>query len=137
MELKEQVSVREVVEAYQRAWRAEGAEQRRLLESSLTDDAELVQPNGWSVGVDAVVQRIAGLQDRWPGAQVEITSGSDEHHGFIRYSWNLRSADSLLLSGFDVAELAADGRVRRIIQFFGPMPELGTDASTAQSAVSR
>ena len=68
MELKEQVSVREVVEAYQRAWRAEGTEQRRLLESSLTDDAELVQPNGRSVGLDAVIQRIAGLHDRWPGA---------------------------------------------------------------------
>lgn len=122
MDLKEQLSVREVVEAYQQAWSADGHEQRRLLEVALTDDAELVQPNGRSVGRGAIVQRIAGLGERWPGARVEITSGSDEHHGFVRYSWNLRTADSVVLTGFDVGELAADGRLRRIVQFFGPFP---------------
>ena len=69
MELKEQPSIREVVEAYQAAWGAEGEESRRLLlESSLTEDTELVQPNGRSVGREAVAARIAGLSERWPGA---------------------------------------------------------------------
>ena len=124
MELKEQMSVREVVDAYQRAWSADGAEQRRLLELSLTEDAELVQPNGRSVGRDGIVQRIAGLGERWPGSRVEVTSGTDEHHGFVRYSWNLRTADSVVLSGCDVGELAPDGRLRRVVQFFGGMPAL-------------
>ncbi len=122
MELKEQLSVGEVIEAYQDAWRTEGAEQRRMLESSLTDDAELVQPNGRSVGREAIAQRIAGLGERWPGARPELTSGTDEHHGFVRYSWNLRTADSVVLTGFDVGELAPDGRLRRVVQFFGPFP---------------
>lgn len=122
MELKEQMSVREVVQAYQRSWSADEGERRRLLELSLTDDAELVQPNGRSGGRDAVIQRIAGLGERWPGAAVEITSGADEHHGFVRYSWALRTPDAELLSGFDVGELAPDGRLRRVVQFFGPLP---------------
>ena len=123
MELKEQLGVREVVEAYQRAWIAEGAEERRrLLELSLVEDAELVQPNGRTVGRDAILHRIAGLGERWPGAHSEVTSGTDEHHGFVRYSWNLRTADSVVLSGFDVGELAPDGRLRRVVQFFGPFP---------------
>ena len=122
MDLKEQLSVQEVVEAYQRAWGADEAERRRLLELSLTEDAELVQPNGRSHGRDAIVQRIGGLAERWPGAHTEITSGTDEHHGFVRYSWNLRSADSVVLTGFDVGELAPDGRLRRVVQFFGPFP---------------
>lgn len=122
MELKEQLSVREVVEAYQQGWMADGDDQRRLLEVALTDDAELVQPNGRSGGRDAIVLRIAGLGARWPGAHVEITSGLDEHHGFVRYSWNLRTTDSVVLTGFDVGELAADGRLRRVVQFFGPLP---------------
>lgn len=126
MELKEQLNVRKVVEAYQAAWGAEGDESRRLLESSLTEDAELIQPNGRSVGREAVMARIAGLSERWPGAGVAITSGTDEHHGFVRYAWNLMTADSVILSGFDVAEIAPDGRLRRVIQFFGPMPELQT-----------
>ena len=81
MELKEQLSVGEVVEAYQRAWSAPGPERRRLLELAMTEDAELVQPNGRSVGRDAVAARIAGL-----------------------------------------GELAPDGRLRRVVQFFGSFP---------------
>lgn len=122
MELKERLSVEEVVEAYQRAWREEGPEQGRLVALALTDDAELVQPNGRSVSRDAVQQRIAGLRDRWPGATVTITSGVDEHHGFVRYTWELRGPESVLLTGFDVGELAPDGRLRRVVQFFGPFP---------------
>jgi hypothetical protein len=127
MELKEQLSIREVVEAYQAAWGVEEEEsRRRLLEASLTEDAELVQPNGRSVGREAVTARIAGLSERWPGARVAVTSGIDEHHGFARYTWNLTRSDSVILSGFDVGEIAPDGRLRRIVQFFGPMGELET-----------
>ncbi|HVL06399.1 MAG TPA: nuclear transport factor 2 family protein [Acidimicrobiales bacterium] len=122
MELKEQLSVNEVVETYQRAWSEEGPAQRRLLELVLTEDAELVQPNGRAGGRDAVLQRIAGLNDRWPGASVVITSGADEHHGFVRYTWELRGPESVLLTGFDIGELAPDGRLRRVVQFFGPFP---------------
>ena len=57
MELKEQLSVNEVVETYQRAWGEEGREQRHMLELVLTEDAELVQPNGRTGGRDAVLQR--------------------------------------------------------------------------------
>ena len=122
MELKEQLSVDEVVAAYQRAWSEEGSEQVRLVELALTDDAELVQPNGRSVSREAIRERIAGLRDRWPGARVVITSGVDEHHGFLRYTWELRGSESVLLTGFDVGELAPDGRLRRVVQFFGPFP---------------
>jgi hypothetical protein len=123
MELKEQLVVGEVVQAYQRAWNAEGAEERhRLLELSLAEDAELVQPNGRTVGRDAITERISGLGERWPGAHTQVASGTDEHHGFVRYSWNLRTGDSIVLTGFDVGELAPDGRLRRVVQFFGPFP---------------
>lgn len=134
--LKETLSVADVVTAYQRSWSAEGAERLALLELSLTEDAELVQPNGRSLGRDSVAQRIAGLSDRWPGAHVEITSGVDEHHGFVRYGWTLRNADSVILTGFDAGELAADGRLRRIVQFFGPMPALQGDPSPSPQAAT-
>ncbi|HUS20415.1 MAG TPA: hypothetical protein VMZ66_00205, partial [Aeromicrobium sp.] len=117
--LKDAASVVEVVDAYQRSWSADGEERERLLELSITEDAELVQPNGRSLGRDAIAQRIAGLSDRWPGAHVEMTTGIDEHHGFVRYGWMLKNADSVILTGFDAGELAADGRLRRVVQFFG------------------
>lgn len=120
--LKDALSVTEVIGAYQRSWSAAGEERDQLLALSLTEDAELVQPNGRSLGRDAVGRRIAGLSDRWPGAVVEITSGIDEHHGFVRYSWTLRNGDAAVLTGFDAGELAADGRLRRVVQFFDSAP---------------
>jgi len=131
--LRDALSVRDAVEAYQRSWRADGEEQVRLLELSPTEDAEFVQPNGRTLGRDAVRRRVAGLAERWPGARVEITSGIEEHHGYVRYAWSLKRSDSVVLSGFDLAELAPDGRLRRVVQFFGPMPERQTD-STASPA---
>lgn len=123
--LKDALSVIDVVGAYRRSWSAAGEERDRLLQLSLTEDAELVQPNGRSLGRDAVTQRIAGLSDRWPGAHVEMTSDVDEHHGFVRYRWLLRSSESVVLTGFDAGELAADGRLRRVVQFFDPAPASG------------
>jgi len=123
--LKEALSTGDAVEAYQRSWHVDGEERERLLDLSLTEDAELVQPNGRSLGRDSITQRIAGLTKRWPSTHVEITTGLDEHHGFVRYGWDLRNDEAVVLSGFDVAELAADGRLRRVVQFFGPMPARG------------
>lgn len=123
--LKDALSVVEVVEAYQRSWSADAEERERLLELSHTEDAELVQPNGRSLGRDGVARRIGGLADRWPGAHVDITSGLDEHHGFVRYGGMLKNAEFVILAGFGAGELAADGRLRRVIQFFDPAPAIG------------
>ncbi len=115
----------EVIATYDRVWsEADDGERRRLLELSWTDDGELVDPaEGRFPGRDAVLARIAGFAERFPGARVEVTTGLDEHHGFVRYAWTIFAADGrALLDGMDFAEVAEDGRLRRVVMFFGPLP---------------
>jgi hypothetical protein len=114
----------ETVDSYDRAWREpDPRERRRLLEDSLTDDGELVSPQGRWAGREAVAEWIDGFADRMPGATVRVTSGIDAHHDFVRYAWTIRDErGSPILDGIDVCEVADDGRFRRVVMFFGPVP---------------
>jgi hypothetical protein len=116
---------RDVIAAYDRAWNEpDRAVQRRLIDSAFTDDAELIEPRGRFAGPAAISERLAGFQERFPGGRVEITTGIDEHHGYARYGWTLRGGDgAVLLEGIDVCELAPDGRLRRVVMFFGNLPD--------------
>ena len=43
----------------------------------------------------------------------------DEHHGQLRYAWELVApGGAVVLTGLDVAELADDGRLARVTGFF-------------------
>ena len=113
------------VAAYDAAWNAPDQEARsRLLEESLTSDAELIDPDHGPVrGRTAINERIAGFSDRFPGARVSITSDVDEHNGFARYGWTITDReDNSVLEGIDIVERAEDGRIKRVIMFFGPLP---------------
>jgi hypothetical protein len=108
---------------YDQAWNTgDVAERRRLLEGALTDDCELVEPRGRFAGRDAIIERITGFGHRFPGATVDLTSKVDEHHGFARYGWKIVDGEgSELLHGIDVVERGTDGRLRRIVMFFGEL----------------
>lgn len=105
------------------AWNAsEVDERRRLLEAALTDDCELVEPRGRFSGREAILQQINGFSDRFPGARVDITTEVDEHNGFARYGWSIVDRNGhVLLDGIDVAERAADGRIRQVVMFYGAL----------------
>jgi hypothetical protein len=112
-----------VIEKYDQAWNASGAdERRRLLEAALTDDCVMLEPRGRFVGRDAILERITGFAQRFPGARVDITTNVDEHNGFARYGWKITDRQGgPLLDGIDVVERAADGRIGRVVMFFGTL----------------
>lgn len=112
-----------VLDAYDRAWNvADAGERAQMLEAAVTDDCELIEPRGRYTGREAILQRITGFADRFPGATVEITTAIDEHNGWARYGWSIADAEGkLLLDGIDVVERAPDGRLRRIVMFFGAL----------------
>ena len=115
----------DVLRAYDASWNEPDQEARsQLLERSLTEDAELIDPTtGRFKGRDAINERIAGFSERFPGARLTLTSGVDEHNGFARYAWAINAADgSLILEGIDVVERDDDNRLRRVVMFFGPLP---------------
>ena len=112
-----------VIQGYDQAWNTTDAdERRRLLEVSLTEDCELVEPRGRFRGRDAVLDRINGFSDRFPGGRVELTTNVDEHNGFARYGWRILDGQgNAVLEGLDVAERGSDGKLRRVVMFFGSL----------------
>lgn len=113
----------DVIASYDGAWNASDVdERRRLLEAALTDDCDLVEPRGRFRGRQAILERINGFSDRFPGARVDITTKVDEHNGFARYGWRVVDrGGNLLLEGIDVVERADDGRLRTVVMFFGEL----------------
>lgn len=112
-----------IIRMYDEAWNtSDVSERRRLVEEALVEDCELVEPRGRFAGRDTIVDRISGFTDRFPGARVDITSKVDEHNGFGRYAWKIVDGHgSEVLRGIDVVERAPDGRLRRIVMFFGDL----------------
>lgn len=71
---------------------------------------------------------LSGLTDivltHYPDHIFRRTSGIDVHHGRARYEWELVGpTGEVAVSGLDVAEFTSDGRMQRIVGFFGPLPQ--------------
>jgi len=119
----------ETVAAYAAAWNEPDEDARRaLLERSWTDDGVYVDPTGRAEGRAALVGHIGGFHVRMPGSRIEMASGVDEHDGLLRFAWQMVGPDGVAaLEGTDFGELAEDGRLQRIVGFFGPLPAAGQE----------
>ncbi len=119
----------ETVAAYAAAWSETDEDARRaLLERSWTDDGVYVDPSGRAEGRAALVGHIGGFHARMPGSRIEMASGVDEHGGLLRFAWRMVGPDGVVaLEGMDFGELADDGRLDRIVGFFGPVPAVGQE----------
>jgi hypothetical protein len=115
--------VRAAIDSYDQAWNAPDADSRlSFLEAALSDDCELIEPNGRFAGRQEILERIAGFADRFPGARVKIATNVDVHSGFARYGWEIIDPKGkLVLEGIDVVEASLDGRIQRILMFFGTL----------------
>jgi hypothetical protein len=114
----------ETLTHYFAAWNeTDAAERERLLQRSLSVDAELVDPTGRWRGVDGVSERIARYHAAAPATKVVPGSGVDAHNDVERYAWKIIDpAGNDVMKGIDVAERDPDGRLRRILMFHEPLP---------------
>jgi hypothetical protein len=118
------MSTQQIAETYGAAWNETNEGKRRaLLEQAWADDGVYTDPQSHVEGRDALVALITGFQQTMPGARIVPTSAADEHHGQIRFTWRMDGADGkAVMEGIDFGELAPDGRIKRIVGFFGPPP---------------
>ncbi|MGK5643644.1 nuclear transport factor 2 family protein, partial [Streptomyces sp. URMC 126] len=67
-------------------------------------------------GHDGVTALIAGARARFPGFTFRLAGEVDGHHDIARFRWELVSDSdgSAPVAGFDVIELAEDGRIRQV-----------------------
>jgi len=117
-------TAKEVVEAYGASWNEPDESKRReLLDLSWADDGVFEDPRDRAEGREALLKLIAGFREAIQGASIVPTSGVDEHHGLIRFTWRIDDPQGkALLEGIDFGELAPDGRIKRIVGFWGPPP---------------
>ena len=111
---------------YCAAWNTtDPAERERLLARVWAPDGVYSDPEPTNaVGRAALSDAISTFHHSYPGAYFRCST-PQAHHGAMRVSWVLFRPDgSERLRGTDFSELAADGRIRRVVGFFGPPPEV-------------
>lgn len=112
----------EIVLAYVAAWDETDEEQRRaLLEKSWAANGIYTDPRSEVVGREALIQHIGSMQQHFPGQHIRLTSGVDQHHARLRFTWARVNAEGQRVSeGIDFGEVSSDGRLTSITGFFGP-----------------
>ena len=97
---------------------------RELLSAAWATDGVLIDPPLQGDGLEAIIGCGDAVVTHYPGHRFVRTTGIDVHNGIARYGWELRDpSDNKVLDGVDVAETNADGRLVRIVGFFGSLPE--------------
>lgn len=119
----ETATLERLIDTYCSAWSEPDAGRRRaLLDAVWNAGASYTDPRAHAVGAEALTHHIGRILEHRPGARVVRTSAVDEHHGLVRFAWRVIEADGKQLpEGIDFAEIAPDGRIGRIVGFFGPL----------------
>ena len=119
------MSHEQLIDAYCKAWGEQQASTRTAqLEAVLTETARYTDPRADLVGLDALSAHIGTVLAARPGSRVIRTTAVDQHHRFVRFGFRVIGANGTqLLHGVDVAEITAEGRLARIIGFFGELAE--------------
>jgi hypothetical protein len=103
------------------AWNEPEAAARQALLQCWSDGGVYLDPRASLTGRD----HIATIQAARPGARLEFMSGIDVHHNVVRFLWRLVRADGSSSDiSIDFGEVGADGRLVKIIGFFGAPPAL-------------
>jgi hypothetical protein len=113
-----------IAEQYIAAWNeTDDTRRNALLTQCWADNGVYVDPNVEVTGREALSRRIKEVQGGRPGAYLEFMSGTDAHHNVLRFLWRLVRADGTAGDiSIDIGETGPDGRLTKIIGFFGPPP---------------
>jgi hypothetical protein len=119
-------ALEQVLLAYVAAWNEADEEKRRmLLETSWAENGIYSDPTAQVSGREALVQHLGRLLQQYTGHRVLLSSGVDEHHGLLQFTWARIGPDGRSIrNGIDFGEVAADGRLFRITGFFGSPPPI-------------
>ena len=116
-----------VADTYLAAYNERDADRRaQLIAAAFSEDGRLVDPPVDGQGHDGIDAVARAMQEQFAGHRFRRVSAVDAHHDRLRFAWELLGpTDDVVLTGMDVGELAADGRLARITGFFGDLPAEG------------
>ena len=96
-----------------------------LLSDAFAGDGRLIDPPLTGEGRQGISDMMGAVHQQFPGHTFRRSSGIDEHHGLLRYGWELLGPDgSVVLAGMDVGELDSNSQLVQVPGFFGPLPEM-------------
>lgn len=115
-----------IVTTYMAAWNEPHAAIRQsLLAKCWGDGGVYIDPTVSLSGRDALGAHIAKIRAARPGSRLEFMSGIDVHHDVVRFLWRLVRADGTCGDvSIDFGEVGADGKLAKIVGFFGSPPAL-------------
>ncbi len=119
-------ALEQLIATYCSAWsELDAARREQMLDAVWAEGATYIDPSVRAAGKSELIEHIARVQARYPGAQVVRTSALDAHHARLRFAWAARLADGTpLVDGVDFAELSGDGKLHGIVGFFGPLAQV-------------
>ena len=114
----------QVIDTHLEAYCLADAARRAELVARVWDPAgSLVDPPFDGTGHEAIAGMTDVVLTHYAGHRFERTTAIDAHHGIARYGWALVGPDgSAAVTGTDVAEIGPDGRLVRVVGFFGELP---------------
>jgi hypothetical protein len=112
------------VDGYLAAWNERDPQRRaELIERVWAPDGQLIDPPMAGEGHDGISVMAEAMHTHYEGHRFERISGVDAHHEHVRFAWQLVGPDGqVALTGLDVADVAGDGRLARVVGFFGDVP---------------
>ena len=122
---KNQMNVNQVIVQYLAAWNEPDAKRRRqLVAQAWTEDGAYIDRVREGHGHDSIDQMIAKAQEHFSGYRLNLASGIEAHHDYVRFSWVAGgTADApLYIKGTDFALIADDGRLKSVIGFVDAAP---------------
>ncbi len=122
-EASHSVSLEQLIDTYCAAWsEPDPAQRERILKPVWAEQATYTDPRADLAGLAELVAHIGRILAGRPGAKIIRTSAVDSHHGWARFAWRVVQADGTMLpEGIDLAEISGDGKIVRIVGFFGPL----------------
>lgn len=101
---------------------ADAGRRNDLVASSWNLDGTLTDPPLAGRGHAEISALAEVVLTHYAGHRFERTTAVDTHHEFARYGWDLVGSDgTIAVSGTDFVELDDQGKLLRIVGFFGPM----------------
>jgi hypothetical protein len=110
---------------YLAIWNETHVETRRaLIAETWTDAATYADPMFEVAGHDGIEAMVSGFQQQFPDLTFRPLGEAEEHHVYIRFSWELVSEDgNVVAAGTDVGVIAS-GRLNAVAGFFDQAPVL-------------
>ena len=122
------------VDVYLAMWNEPDAARRwELVRRAWSESGRYQDPVLDSEGHAGLSEMVANMHAQFPGHRLRRVGEIDTHHDQIRFAWEFVAPDgTVTLTGIDVGFVAADGRLKRVVGFFGPLPEEQTAENQLQ-----